>query len=450
MKVAVQGCCHGDLDAIYSYVEQQERKNGYKVDLLLICGDFQAMRNWEDLTTMACPDKYKEIKDFHRYYSGAREAPILTIVIGGNHEASSYLWELYHGGWLAPNIYFLGNAGSVIVNGLRISGSSGIYNESHFRLGHYEKLPYDRSTMRSIYHTREYGIRKLSLLPQPDIFISHDWPSSIEHYGDLRGLLRHKPYLKPDIEARTLGSPPLMGLLKTLRPKWWFAAHHHIRFEATVPHDNPIMPEAKDPAPTITNPDEIRIDDDEAADNIANENISSVSKSNPDEITLSDEEQDVAAPSQSPHLGSSVTKFLALDKCLPRRTFLEVLDIPSPSLEPPTLSFDPVWLAILRAFHPNLSLSRMQASFPKEADARALVARELQWVNENVPAKLDGGWAVADCQKFVQTASPIASTESGRMKAGITQPSAYTNPQTEALCKMLNIQNKIAPQVPLV
>lgn len=30
-----------------------------------------------------------------RYYTGTKVAPMLTLVIGGNHEASSYMWELY-------------------------------------------------------------------------------------------------------------------------------------------------------------------------------------------------------------------------------------------------------------------------------------------------------------------------------------------------------------------
>jgi hypothetical protein len=30
-----------------------------------------------------------------RYYIGAKTAPVLTLVIGGNHEASNYMWELY-------------------------------------------------------------------------------------------------------------------------------------------------------------------------------------------------------------------------------------------------------------------------------------------------------------------------------------------------------------------
>ena len=28
------------------------------------------------------------------YYTGEKRAPVLTIVIGGNHEASNYFWEL--------------------------------------------------------------------------------------------------------------------------------------------------------------------------------------------------------------------------------------------------------------------------------------------------------------------------------------------------------------------
>lgn len=128
-------CCHGELDAIYSHVNHLENRHNYKVDALLICGDFQAMRNKEDVGNMACPTKYKVLGGFHRYYTGQKKAPMLTIVIGGNHEASNYMWELYHGGWLAPNIYFLGHAGCIQLNGIRIAGISGIYNENHYNLG---------------------------------------------------------------------------------------------------------------------------------------------------------------------------------------------------------------------------------------------------------------------------------------------------------------------------
>ena len=41
----------------------------------------------------------------------------------------------FHGGWVAPNIYFLGFAGVVDFCGIRIGGLSGIYKQSDFRRG---------------------------------------------------------------------------------------------------------------------------------------------------------------------------------------------------------------------------------------------------------------------------------------------------------------------------
>ena len=63
-QIAVEGCCHGQLDAIYTSIAAQEEQNNYKVSLLLICGDFQAIRNEGDLACMSVPDKYKELGEF--------------------------------------------------------------------------------------------------------------------------------------------------------------------------------------------------------------------------------------------------------------------------------------------------------------------------------------------------------------------------------------------------
>eukprot|EP00698_Gefionella_okellyi_P003187 TRINITY_DN12982_c0_g1_i2.p1 TRINITY_DN12982_c0_g1~~TRINITY_DN12982_c0_g1_i2.p1 ORF type:complete len:122 (+),score=14.03 TRINITY_DN12982_c0_g1_i2:232-597(+) len=73
-----------------------------------------------------CNARYRQLGSFQKYYNGQLQAPVLTIVVGGNHEASVYMQELSFGGWLAPNIYYLGTAGVVTVAGLRIAGWSGI------------------------------------------------------------------------------------------------------------------------------------------------------------------------------------------------------------------------------------------------------------------------------------------------------------------------------------
>lgn len=158
MRIAIEGCTHGELEKTYQTIKQIEEREGQKVDLLLCCGDFQSTRNLSDLACMAVPDKYKSMCSFYKYYSGEAIAPVLTIFIGGNHEASNYLQELAYGGWVAPNIFYLGYAGVVEVNGVRIGGLSGIYKGHDYLHGHHERPPYDDSTSRSAYHIRNVDV----------------------------------------------------------------------------------------------------------------------------------------------------------------------------------------------------------------------------------------------------------------------------------------------------
>ncbi|KAL7273243.1 lariat debranching enzyme [Rhizina undulata] len=274
LRVAVEGCGHGTLNDIYAAIDEASKENKFTVDLLIINGDFQAVRNHQDLHCMSVPPKYRQLGDFHEYYSGKRVAPVLTLFIGGNHEASNYLWELYHGGWVAPNIYYLGAANCISVGPLRISGLSGIYHEPDYAKPHFERLPYTPGEIRSLYHVRQYDVFKLYQMQNPvDIMLSHDWPQGIEHYGDLEGLLRRKPFFKSDIEKGELGSPPARTLLFKQRPRYWFSAHLHTKFEAMVDHSKvnekyvvEIVEKkgrSKKKELVVKNPDEVALDSDE-------------------------------------------------------------------------------------------------------------------------------------------------------------------------------------------
>ena len=152
------------------------------------------MRNKEDLAALECPQKFKRLGDFSKYYRQEKRAPFLTVFVGGNHEASNYLRELYYGGFAAENIYFMGASTVIRVTkgeeSVTIGGVSGIEKEYDARKGYYEEWPcvHNPKYLRSIYHIREFEIAKLNQFSkQIDIFVSHEWPTiatSLSHPKD--------------------------------------------------------------------------------------------------------------------------------------------------------------------------------------------------------------------------------------------------------------------------
>ncbi|KAL6719384.1 lariat debranching enzyme [Lecanora helva] len=499
MRVAIEGCGHGTLHAIYASIKQSCRINHWDgVDLLIIGGDFQAVRNSYDLNTMSVPQKFRAIGDFHEYYSGARKAPYPTIFVGGNHEASSHLQELYYGGWVAPNIYYLGAANVIRFGDLRIAGLSGIWKGYNYNKPHFERLPYDENEVKSLYHVREIDVRKLLLLrTQVDIGISHDWPRGVEWQGDWKSLFKKKDLFEADARAGTLGSSAAKYVMDRLRPPYWFSAHLHCKFAAVIDHDGNVQEEApkartsheeiaglknadeidinradgnvqepsrSGPAVSTKNTDEIEIDldmdDEELIDCTTMPAVTPTNKPDPQtpskqsEIPSSIRSQLPAAftrpptPPRSkpqplpppPSITNNRTHFLALDKCLPHRKFLQILDIlplstsPTTTTTPPQLTYDKEWLAILRVFSPH----DPHSPFPQdigEAAYRPLIEKEEEWVEENV-VKM-GKMTIPE--NFAQTAPGYDGKAIGSV--GREQPLEYSNPQTGAFCQLVGLRN---------
>jgi len=452
------------------------------------------------------PAKYREMHDFHEYYSGARTAPYLTVFVGGNHEASNYLFELYYGGWVAPNIYYMGAANVLRVGPVRIAGLSGIWKGYNYKKPHYERLPYSQDDVKSIYHVRELDVRKMLLVrTQVDIGVSHDWPRGVEWKGNFQKLFRQKSFFEEDARNGQLGSVAAKYVMDRLRPPYWFSAHLHCKYSAIIQHDKeesdtPTMPQQQDrPKAADKNNNEIDLNmdnDDTPKDAPAGQTIAA----NIDEIDLELEEADSTAPvaevapgqgldgikvpvnedqdqerpsavsedvrSQLPAafarptrpatdsstngavshpdtISNKTTHFLALDKCLPNRDFLQLLSIPShdepatPVQRPARLEFDKEWLAITRVFAQDLVVGDEHARIPVdkgESDYRTQIEAEEAWVEEHL---VKTGRMVVP-ENF-QVTAPVYDASRGLNFESM--PREYSNNQTKDFCEMLQIPN---------
>nr|CCA24229.1 lariat debranching enzyme B putative [Albugo laibachii Nc14] len=406
VRVAIVGCAHGKLDEIYDTVRHMNEMDPvHPIRLLLCCGDFQSMRNNADLETMACPPKYRALNSFHEYYAGKKTAPVLTAFIGGNHEASNYLMDLRYGGWVAPRIFFLGFAGVIRIGGLRIAGLSGIFKPHAYHSGHFETMPLDQKTMRSVYHIRQLEIYRLSLLQHPqsdkiDIFLSHDWPRGVEQYGDVGKLVSKKPFFRKEIQANTLGNPATEYLLHELKPLYWFAAHLHVKFAAIVPQN-----------------------------------------SCPTELESDSNDSDSPNNHEMDRITSS-TRFLALDKCLPGRDFLQVLEFPDALKEAPgneeelLIKFDAEWLAILKATYHLETRSQMEIPLPNEKIC--VGSEEIDFVYSQVKKFKSKGskWPNEWITEFVKT----VPTHEEEPNVVAVRPG---NPQTDTLLAFLELQHVV-------
>ena len=61
ITIAVTGCSHGSFDTFYRMIELYEEEYHKKVDLLIVPGDLETIRNQYDLNCVHCPPKYLEM-----------------------------------------------------------------------------------------------------------------------------------------------------------------------------------------------------------------------------------------------------------------------------------------------------------------------------------------------------------------------------------------------------
>lgn len=210
--------------------------------------------------------------------------------------------------------------------------------------------------------------RLKQLSNQIDICMSHDWPRGIHKYGNEQQLLKFKPFFREDIENNKLGSPPCHDLLMHLKPNYWFSAHLHCQFSAVVPHED----------------------------------------------------------------NNKETKFLALDKCLPKRRFLQILDFDSDEGDI-QLSYDLEWLTVLYLTKDLLSYKNLSNYMPAEnfTPTDTDKAFILEKFKNNLSIPLD----------FSRTVEPY---NPNNRKEFPSQQKAQSNPQTTIFCDTLGIDDPLS------
>ena len=187
---------------------------------------------------------------------------------------------------MAPRIFFLGYAGVVNFGGVRIGGLSGIFKPQHYRMGHFERPPYTDSTMRSAYHVRSADVNRLLRVRRPVDVF-------LSHDWPA-GIARHGDTAALFRKKRFLQREVEDGSLGSPPAAQVLEALRPAYWFSAHLHTK------------------------------------------------------FAALVRHP--GGGETKFLSLDKCLPGRQFLQVVDFPEAE-GPLEFSYDEEWLAVLRATH---------------------------------------------------------------------------------------------------
>ncbi|MBT5030012.1 hypothetical protein HON03_01980 [archaeon] len=214
-RFGVVGDIHGNLDLMYKFFIDWERKHKKNIHAILQVGDFQVLRDEKDFQHLYVPPKYAWLSDFPDYFSGLKKAPFLTLFIGGNHESWGFLNDHKDGGFLAPNIYFLGRAGTLEVRDKKIGGLTGIYSPKHYE-SDFPSIPcYNHA------YYRKSDLEKLSR-NKLDILLTHDWAVP-------KALIDISLEVNPFIFDENL-NPPTLNLVNKVSPSYVFSGHRHAFF----------------------------------------------------------------------------------------------------------------------------------------------------------------------------------------------------------------------------
>lgn len=176
-----------------------------------------------------------------------------------------------------------------------------------------------------MYHVRSFDVFRLSQIKEKvHIMLSHDWPRGITEYGDKFNLLKRKPFLRSLLN--------IINLLLSI---------------SVGPNKNIIFIFRED------------IETNQLGSVPAQQLLH---KLKPDYWFAAHLHCQFAALVK--HNDEVETKYLALDKCLPKRRHLQILDLPSQCDGDKTLRYDAEWFAILKSTNHLLTVKNIECHMP--------------------------------------------------------------------------------------
>jgi lariat debranching enzyme len=212
---AAVGDVHGSQHAMVELLMEWEKQHRQSLAFVLQLGDFEAVRDVLDLASLPGPQRYRKLGDFADFHDDRAEFPWPVWFIAGNHEPFELLATMPKGGSVARNCHYLGRAGRMGVEGIRLAWLGGISTAE----GPLAKRP-SRDWKQHAYFTERDVDRALSD-GKVDILLLHEWPLGAAAYPhETAGRRRSGGAQGPGNETARL-------LVDLLQPQLALAGHTH-------------------------------------------------------------------------------------------------------------------------------------------------------------------------------------------------------------------------------
>jgi lariat debranching enzyme len=177
--IAAVGDVHGHHHDMVELVEGAADEVGVRPDIVLQVGDFEPHRHEDDAATMAAPSRYRRVGCFPDFHQGRARFPWPVVFIGGNHEPHGFLEHHSDGAELFPGCHYLGRAGVLEHQGLRIAGLSGIWREDTWLEGRPSVAVLERTKKKRYVGFTPADIDRLLDScgeEPPHVLLLHEWP----------------------------------------------------------------------------------------------------------------------------------------------------------------------------------------------------------------------------------------------------------------------------------